>query len=115
MMKLLLYRYRNKAKELRAIFLDQPQSGIDKVIWWCEYVIRHKGAKHLRSPAADIPLYEYFMLDVLAFVVVSFCTTILIIRYLIKLIKLAINKFSGNKEPPQNRGGERRRTAFKRD
>ncbi|XP_044746167.1 UDP-glycosyltransferase UGT5-like [Coccinella septempunctata] len=84
-------KYRNKAKELRDIFLDQPQSGIDKVIWWCEYVIRHKGAKHLRSPAADLPLYEYFMLDVLAVVLIAvylvFKTSKMTIRLLMKVFQ----------------------------
>ncbi|KAL3288275.1 hypothetical protein HHI36_002723 [Cryptolaemus montrouzieri] len=64
-------KYRLKAQQLREIFLDQPQSGVDKIVWWCEYVIRHKGAEHLRSPAADIPLYEYFMLDVIAVILVA--------------------------------------------
>ncbi|XP_044746166.1 UDP-glycosyltransferase UGT5-like isoform X6 [Coccinella septempunctata] len=79
-------KYRNKAKELRDIFLDQPQSGIDKVIWWCEYVIRHKGAKHLRSPAADIPLWEYFMLDVLAVVLIALYLVYKITKVTIKIL-----------------------------
>lgn len=58
-------RYKEKAVEAQKIFLDQPKSGLDQVLWWCEYVIRHKGAKHLRSPAADLPLYQYLLLDVI--------------------------------------------------
>lgn len=44
--------------------------GLDKVIWWIEYVIRHNGAEHLRSPAVEMPLYEYFMIDVIFFLLV---------------------------------------------
>lgn len=53
-------------KELHRIFIDEPMNGLEKAIWWSEYVIRHKGARHLRSPTADIPLYQYLMLDVIA-------------------------------------------------
>ncbi|XP_044746168.1 UDP-glycosyltransferase UGT5-like [Coccinella septempunctata] len=81
-------KYRNKAKELRDIFLDQPQSGIHNVIWWCEYVIRHKGAKHLRSPAADIPLYEYFMLDVLAVVLIALYLVFKVTKTIIRILML---------------------------
>lgn len=41
--------------------------GVEKAVWWIEYVIRHKGAKHLRSPAADMSFFEYFMVDVVLF------------------------------------------------
>lgn len=44
--------------------------GLDKVTWWIEYVIRHNGAQHLRSPAVDMPLYEYFMIDVISFLLI---------------------------------------------
>lgn len=40
---------------------------LDKVIWWMEYVIRHKGAKHLKCPRADIPWWKYYLLDILAY------------------------------------------------
>lgn len=53
---------------------DVPMKGLDKAIWWTEYVIRHKGAKQLRNPAADIPLYQYLLLDVIAFLIlISVC------------------------------------------
>ncbi|KAL3288270.1 hypothetical protein HHI36_002718 [Cryptolaemus montrouzieri] len=68
-------KYRLKAHELRDIFLDQPRTGLEEIVWWCEYVIRHKGATHLRSPSAGVSLYEYFMLDVLGVIfIVLFAT-----------------------------------------
>ena len=32
---------------------------------WVEYLIRHKGAKHLRSAALDLNFYQYMLLDVI--------------------------------------------------
>ncbi|CAH1286163.1 unnamed protein product [Diabrotica balteata] len=60
-------KYKEEMKKAKAILLDQPMKGVEKAVWWIEYVIRHKGAKHLRSPAADMSFFEYFMVDVVLF------------------------------------------------
>lgn len=46
--------------------------GVDKAIWWIEYVIRHNGAKHFRSPVLDIPAYQYYGLDVMGAIFLFF-------------------------------------------
>nr|CAI5847610.1 unnamed protein product [Callosobruchus analis] len=66
--------YRKNTEALADIILDEPMTGVEKVVWWSEYVIRHKGAKYLRNQNLDVPLYQYFMLDILAFVIVIFIT-----------------------------------------
>lgn len=65
---------------------DQPQNGIEKAVWWIEYVIRHKGAKHLRSIAVDLPLWQYLMLDVLGFLFVIVTSFLLIIYFIVKSV-----------------------------
>ncbi|KAJ8959705.1 hypothetical protein NQ318_021897 [Aromia moschata] len=57
--------YRQAITQLRELALDVPMTGLEKAIWWVEYVLRNKGAKHLRNPAADVPLYQYYLLDVI--------------------------------------------------
>jgi glucuronosyltransferase len=63
------------------LYNDEAMTGLEKAIWWTEYVIRHKGAKHLRSPAIDLPLYQYYLVDVISFLggIVIFILFILII------------------------------------
>ncbi|KAK9892166.1 hypothetical protein WA026_018368 [Henosepilachna vigintioctopunctata] len=95
--------YRARVQELRSIFLDQPMSGIDRIIWWCEYVIRHKGAKHLRSPSADIPLYEYFMLDVFAVIF-----TALFVMY--KIVIFAVRRLVGPLGGRKNKEASEKKT-----
>ena len=34
---------------------DQPVSPSTVANYWIEYVVRHNGAKHLRSPFIDMP------------------------------------------------------------
>lgn len=59
---------------------------IDTGVYWIEYVIRHKGAAHLRSPALDLPFYQYLLLDVIAIsIAITILTTFLLhnlFRYL---------------------------------
>jgi len=39
---------------------------MDKAIFWTEYVLRHKGAKHLKSAGADLKWFQLHLLDVYA-------------------------------------------------
>lgn len=43
-------------------------SPTESVVYWTEYVIRHKGAPHLKSHAFNLTWYQYFLLDVIAVV-----------------------------------------------
>ncbi|XP_069697670.1 UDP-glycosyltransferase UGT5-like [Periplaneta americana] len=60
-------RYRDNAQRLSRIYRDQPLTPMEQAVFWTEYVIRHKGARHMRSAALDLAWYQYFLLDVLAF------------------------------------------------
>lgn len=69
-------------KKLSEVLLDKPMSAIDTAIWWIEYVIRHQGARFLHSPVADIPLYQYLLLDIIAILFGLVYVTYLIVRKL---------------------------------
>lgn len=56
-------------QQLSRRFKDQPISPQESVVYWTEYVISHRGALHLRSYFADMPLYQYYFLDILLVVV----------------------------------------------
>jgi glucuronosyltransferase len=71
-------------KKLSAISKDEPQSSLNRVVWWTEYVIRHNGAKHLRSAALNLPWYQYLLLDVAVFLFILVAITVLV-SYLILL------------------------------
>ncbi|XP_059478485.1 UDP-glycosyltransferase UGT5-like [Neocloeon triangulifer] len=54
-----------EASRLRsAQYRDQPESPLDRAIFWTEYALRHKGAKHLRSAAADLCWFQLNLWDV---------------------------------------------------
>ncbi|XP_063921668.1 UDP-glycosyltransferase UGT5-like [Zophobas morio] len=62
-------KYRNSAKQRSEAFHDRQVSPMDTAIYWIEYVIRHRGAPHLRVAALDLPWYKYHLLDVIGFLV----------------------------------------------
>ncbi|XP_038564460.1 UDP-glucuronosyltransferase 2C1-like [Micropterus salmoides] len=57
--------YRQNMHRLSRLHRDQPMAPMDQAIYWVEYVMRHKGAPHLRTEAYKMPWYSYYCFDVL--------------------------------------------------
>ncbi|XP_043930980.1 UDP-glucuronosyltransferase 1A1-like isoform X2 [Protopterus annectens] len=60
-------RYKERMTELSAIHKDRPIEPLDLAVHWIEFVMRHKGADHLRPAAHDLNWIQYHSLDVIAF------------------------------------------------
>ena len=43
---------------------DQPQNPLERAVYWTEFNLRHKGAKHLRLGSRYLAWYERAMIDV---------------------------------------------------
>ncbi|KAJ4448919.1 hypothetical protein ANN_00311 [Periplaneta americana] len=78
--------YRTNAKRLSQLFRDRPQSALDTAIYWTEYVIRHRGAPHLRSAALDLTWYQYLLLDVILAVIPLIIALRFIVPYSFKIM-----------------------------
>ncbi|XP_038175760.1 UDP-glucuronosyltransferase 2B17-like [Arvicola amphibius] len=59
--------YKENAMWLSTIHHDQPMKPLDRVIFWIEFIMHHKGAKHLRPLAHNLTWYQYHSLDVIGF------------------------------------------------
>ncbi|XP_047491391.1 UDP-glycosyltransferase UGT5-like [Penaeus chinensis] len=79
-------KYKATADEVQSALRDQPQSPKDRAVFWTEYVIRHKGAPRLRSPAAQLSWVEFLMLDVL----LALHVTVFVLVYLLRRLLGAI-------------------------
>ena len=66
-------------RKFRDIFNDRPMSPQQAVVYWTEYVLRHEGALHLRTIASDLPLYQYLLLDVISFGIISVIAIVFLI------------------------------------
>ncbi|XP_035308685.1 UDP-glucuronosyltransferase 2B31 isoform X3 [Cricetulus griseus] len=71
--------YKENAMRLSRIHHDQPVKPLDRAVFWVEYVMRNKGAKHLRVAAHDLTWFQYHSLDVLGFLLACVVTVIFII------------------------------------
>lgn len=64
--------YRENMENLHELVYDQPMTSLSKAIFWIEYVIRHKGAKHLEFKGKHVPFYQAYCLDFIAiFIILS--------------------------------------------
>ncbi|XP_012354775.1 UDP-glucuronosyltransferase 2B4 isoform X3 [Nomascus leucogenys] len=71
--------YKENAMKLSRIHHDQPVKPLDRAVFWIEFVMRHKGAKHLRVAAHDLTWFQYHSLDVIGFLLTCVATVIFII------------------------------------
>ncbi|XP_049929726.1 UDP-glucuronosyltransferase 2C1-like [Epinephelus moara] len=78
--------YRENMQKLSRLHRDQPMKPLDLAVFWIEYVIRHKGARHLQAQSNKMSWFVYNSVDViaalLALVVLVTFTCILIVRLL---------------------------------
>ncbi|VVC35878.1 UDP-glucuronosyl/UDP-glucosyltransferase [Cinara cedri] len=83
-------KYKLNAMELSKRFQDRPKTPKEEVLYWTEYVIKHKGAPHLKSAALNLSWYQYLLIDVLmttvSILLICSCVIFMTIRYLAKQI-----------------------------
>ncbi|XP_051896185.1 UDP-glucuronosyltransferase 2C1-like [Pristis pectinata] len=89
--------YRDNMKKLSALHWDQPESPMERAVFWIEYVTRHKGAGHLRSECYRLPWYVYYCVDVMIFLLSVFLlVTVLVVVTLKKLCNIVRKKKQKN-------------------
>uniref|UniRef100_A0A3Q2I8M0 UDP-glucuronosyltransferase n=1 Tax=Equus caballus TaxID=9796 RepID=A0A3Q2I8M0_HORSE len=71
--------YKDNAMKLSRIQHDQPMKPLDRAVFWIEFVMRHKGAKHLRPASHDLTWFQYHSLDVTGFLLACVATTVFVI------------------------------------
>ncbi|XP_048220628.1 UDP-glucuronosyltransferase 2B17-like isoform X2 [Perognathus longimembris pacificus] len=82
--------YKKNAMWLSTIHHDQPMKPLDRAVFWIEFVMRNKGAKHLRPLAHNLTWYQYHSLDVIGFLLAGVATVMFLV---IKCCLLAYQTF----------------------
>ncbi|XP_033229946.1 UDP-glucuronosyltransferase 2B15-like isoform X2 [Belonocnema kinseyi] len=67
-------RYQENARALSRAYRDRPASPLETAVWWSEFIARGNGRPYLRSEGADLPWYQYYLLDVFLFLTVILLT-----------------------------------------
>uniref|UniRef100_F7DU65 UDP-glucuronosyltransferase n=1 Tax=Monodelphis domestica TaxID=13616 RepID=F7DU65_MONDO len=86
--------YKENIMRLSALHKDRPIDPLNLAVFWVEFVMRHKGAPHLRAAAHDLNWIQYHSLDVIAFLLAIVLTVVLII---VKSCKFCFRKCFGKK------------------
>uniref|UniRef100_A0A673KEB1 UDP-glucuronosyltransferase n=1 Tax=Sinocyclocheilus rhinocerous TaxID=307959 RepID=A0A673KEB1_9TELE len=68
--------YRHNMQKLSSLHRDRPLHPLDKAVYWIEFVLRNKGAPHLRAEAYNMSTYSYYCLDVAALVLLILLLTL---------------------------------------
>ncbi|RZF36887.1 hypothetical protein LSTR_LSTR004575 [Laodelphax striatellus] len=77
--------FKENALRLSNLQRDQLVTPMESAIWWIEYVIRHKGARHLRPKSLDLSWYQYYLLDVYALIISILLVAILSFYKILKV------------------------------
>ncbi len=77
--------YRKNMQRLSKLHHDQPMKPLDRAVFWIEFVMRNRGAPHLRAQSFRMSWIEYHSIDVLltllaTLLIFSFVTAC-IVRY----------------------------------
>lgn len=88
----MFFRYKEKAVSIGKLINDQPMTGLEKVIWWTEYVIRNKGALHLQNPRVHVSWFEFLILDVAAFLISLLLLVLCVVYKISKFVSQLVYK-----------------------
>ncbi|XP_065088491.1 UDP-glycosyltransferase UGT5-like [Ochlerotatus camptorhynchus] len=92
--------YTRLGKKASELFRDNLVPPMEEAMHWIEYVIRHKGAKHLKATSVDLSWWQYLMWDVVAF----FAGTLVLSTYIIyKILTAFCEKSTKHKSKDQKR------------
>lgn len=89
--------YFNRAKDLARTFNDNLVHPMDEAMFWIEYVMRSKGAKHLKSNAVNMSLISYLLLDILIIPFAVIVVVYILMKLLFRSTKPSVNQSSKTK------------------
>ncbi|KAG5207695.1 hypothetical protein JEQ12_017459 [Ovis aries] len=84
--------YKQNVMRLSAIHHDRPVKPLDLAVFWIEFVMRHKGAKHLRPAIHNLTWLQYHSLDVIGFLLACVATAAFVVT---KCCLFCYRKFAG--------------------
>ncbi|XP_065208651.1 UDP-glucosyltransferase 2-like [Planococcus citri] len=90
-------KYRENVKKLSNIFKDRPLNPQDTLVYWVNYVLRHKGASNLKPAGAKLPFYQHLLLDVILFLTVVIISTGYIVYSTLKTTTSLLKRLLRNK------------------
>ncbi|XP_055588577.1 UDP-glycosyltransferase UGT5-like [Uranotaenia lowii] len=73
-------KYLETARAISTLFRDRQNHPMNETMFWIEYVLRHRGAAHLKSKAVNLSIAQYLLLDIIGALVFGLLVTIFIMK-----------------------------------
>ncbi|XP_030574424.1 UDP-glucuronosyltransferase 2C1-like [Archocentrus centrarchus] len=85
--------YRKNMQRLSKLHRDKPVTPLDNALFWIEFVMRHKGAAHLKATSYKMPWYSYHSVDVvLSFLAAAAVITLTRVLFRLECLKKCLKK-----------------------
>ncbi|XP_034027021.1 UDP-glucuronosyltransferase 2B15-like [Thalassophryne amazonica] len=78
--------YRENMKTLSNLHRDQPMKPLDRAMFWIEFVMRHKGASHLRTESYKMSKIQYHSVDVMAFLLAVVLLVVIVVTLVLRFL-----------------------------
>ena len=83
---------------ISGLLQDRRRTPLQETGDWIEYVLRHGGARHLRAQVFNIPWYQYYLFDVIAFLVAIVTLVVIVMRLMYKcMCRVCCKRGGGSK------------------
>lgn len=83
-------------KKLSQLFVDRPQTAMDKATYWVEYVIKHGNI--LQSPAIHLPWWQKSLLDIYGALLLAIIITLYLIILVLRGLKYIYQRIFGDSD-----------------
>ncbi|XP_050922302.1 UDP-glucuronosyltransferase 1-2 [Lates calcarifer] len=90
--------YKSNMKRLSDLHRDKPAHPLETALFWIEFVMRHKGASHLRTESYKMPWYAYHSVDVICFLL---AVLLLLTATIVGSIRFLCSRLCGRRKPKQ--------------
>ncbi|KAF2879691.1 hypothetical protein ILUMI_26480 [Ignelater luminosus] len=79
-------KYKEEVRRKQILLRDQKETPLERAVFWTEYVLRHRGAKHLQSTAKDLNTVQYYLIDVAIVLILAVCAVWYVVKIALGII-----------------------------
>ncbi|XP_051877213.1 UDP-glucuronosyltransferase 1A1-like [Pristis pectinata] len=88
-------RYKEAMMRLSSLHKDRLVEPLELSVYWLEFVMKHRGAKHLQTAAHDLNWIQYHCLDVIGTLL---AVALLLVYLVIKCCSVCLRKVKGHRK-----------------